>query len=50
MTHEFISSYALDRTALSQPTDPDALGRAVDRVGSDFPAVGAVLQAWLVSS
>jgi hypothetical protein len=50
MTHAYLPSYALDRTALSQPTDPDALGRAVLHVGPDFPSVGVFLATGWVSS
>ena len=40
----------LDRAALTHQPDPDALGRAVLHVGSDFPAVGAFLcSGWVAS-
>jgi hypothetical protein len=50
VSHEFLPTYALDRAALTHQPDPDALGRAILHVGSDFPAVGAFLCAgWIAS-
>ena len=52
MTHAHLPpTFALDRAALSVAhADPCALARAVEQVGADFPAVGAVLfSSWVAS-
>jgi hypothetical protein len=45
MSHRYIDSYPLERPQRADRVDADLLGRAVERVGVDFPAVGAVLYA-----